>query len=1314
MPAVLLAAAEAFVKRACALNSETTPPEVPPSAPAASGARLSDDGVHMLSLFLQCVPTRGQSTEFFAPLATPCCALLRTCRLLPTRDGFLASPSEVVLWREVEHDDASRLTEPLLRSSVGLVPLHPLLRMPEALADELGVRKVDARLLCEVLDALTSQAHELDATWLSWAFEQLQRDVHLSPLLPKLRGMPLIPLIGGERSSTTVAPIYELDDGKLASQLSSLSLLKSLGTLRLVEPRFLRTIHERRDARCLLARLKVNKLSAAELVMGHVVPALGSRSTPVEALPSLLAFARLQAITHASLAAELPKALLRSGARLLSSRGVIFTLQMVGDVPMALCERGTALQLGHAFCDPAQDAFPTRDLDGWPTVSEQHLCLEGVGEGSAVEGSAVEGSAVEGSAAPDLVGWRAFFISLGVDSFPVCLPAARTDRMETRLDDPGEALAAEVAGAEEDEHGGLVTDWVSPALDALLADLAERADLEGLARLLALLLERWPALQARGVLPRATHPANPASSRVLQSLRNSRWLASSDGALHQPSELWLPNDDILAVLGSTVPYVREDLPAEVASALGVQVALEPERLLGLLEEWAAASEAGTHWANPAAMTPLYDWLATCSAASDAEWLQRLSELRILWVPRGGTCMTTLTPDGCSPGDFCMARQCVWKDTTELLDPLATGEDQRGSAAGSAAVQLTSGVHCRVLSRWYSSAHESTFVRLGVAPQPPLEAYVAILLAAAALGELSAEVLACTLRVFALLGSWARTDAAAANELRDGVHGLPLPTASGVWSQPEEVYCYLRASQAAEWTELTLRHAVLVPDIPDDGLDGHVEAFLASVIGLQPLQACVHEGIDMTAMPPVEHMQRAATSAQLVALAAVVQRLTATPMCNAEEREELRQLLCGLRLHKASSLDCFVQVSAFGNVLERRALDSSRCRAFLWKPPKRSDADAAADKPSGYQFVRVSSAPPVVTRQPGVLFTTPDAQPRDLIVQVCKVLPATLQASASLSLFPVLHHVWEWRTPTSALAALLCGDQLGLHDVPPLPVGETLWLETEPDVSAAQATEDAGGPLALIAQDLVQAQAREQRNLVAGGDMEGLSPDLLVAASAADGQLDAVLAKAISSREAARALHQSRALPSSSAMDSRAEMPPARTTSSLTTPPPPPPTTSDVGVAAGDGQEAAGAGSTLQVASGDVSAPPAQEAGRGDDGRRPPPPTSAHGEPTAWRGLPPLPLPPPLPRRPKRPRANEARAEPTGTTVPMLADAPSMPSALIEPTCTALSPEILALPALNEIDRGARRRRKWPATLHTLKPVVDGAAYARAQGRPPHK
>lgn len=364
------------------------------------------------------------------------------------------------------------------------------------------------------------------------------------------------------------------------------------------------------------------------------------------------------------------------------------------------------------------------------------------------------------------------------------------------------------------------------------------------------------------------------------------------------------------------------------------------------------------------------------------------------------------------------------------------------------------------------------------------------------------------------------------------------------------------------------------------------------------------------------------------------------------------------------------MSVFGNVLERRILDSSRSHAFLWTPARGTGADAAGNTQCGYQFVRVNvAAPPVVMREPSVLFITPQAQPRDLIVAMCKGLPAALQASASLSLFPVLHHVWEMCSPTSALGALLCGDELGLHDLPSLPIGETLWLQAEsPQAVALQAVEDGGGALALIAQALVHAQERERRSL-ACGDVEGPSADLLMAATAADGQLDMVLAKAISSREAARAYQQTRALPSSSAA-----MPSVQAAHALTAPPPPTTlATSDIEGASGDIQHIMAAAARVE---------------------------------TNMRclRLPSLPPPPPLPRRPMRPRATQTRAEPASAAL-MRADTPSMPSLLLETTCTAqaLNPEILALAALNEIDRGARGGGALRSAISTpFEAVVDDA------------
>jgi hypothetical protein len=287
----------------------------------------------------------------------------------------------------------------------------------------------------------------------------------------------------------------------------------------------------------------------------------------------------------------------------------------------------------------------------------------------------------------------------------------------------------------------------------------------------------------------------------------------------------------------------------------------------------------------------------------------------------------------------------------------------------------------------------------------------------------------------------------------------------------------------------------------------------------------------------------------------------------------------------------------------------------------------------------------------VLFTTPNAQPRDVIVQLCKVVPPDLQAQAPTALFPVLFHVWECPTPTSTLSALLLGDQHGLHELPPLPCGETLWLEARTCLSANHAASSA---------EMTEAQLREQRALTHSAN-EATATDLL-GARAADEQLDLALIQSISSREAARALARQRQPPSGVPTSELDESRLARDRDSLQPPQPLP----------------------LPPVHGSDTAH-----GRNHE---PSPPRTNHGGKHTWGGLPPFPPPPPLPprsrRRPSEQPASSSSEKPASDRGGVMQDGrvegaeePRGAMTELEWQPQPLSTEVLALPSLGKIDRG---------------------------------
>ena len=147
----------------------------------------------------------------------------------------------------------------------------------------------------------------------------------------------------------------------------------------------------------------------------------------------------------------------------------------------------------------------------------------------------------------------------------------------------------------------------------------------------------------------------------------------------------------------------------------------------------------------------------------------------------------------------------------------------------------------------------------------------------------------------------------------------------------------------------------------------------------------------------------------------------------------------------------------------------------------------------------------------VLFETGCATPRDLIVQLSKLLPAALRPHAALCLFPLLHHVWQWRRPIAELHGLVLGTEFGLEELPPLPAGEQLWME-------AKFHRGDDPPSSAEGEQAVAREAMEREQRMREHDDDDAVADLLVARATADGdgeqRLDWALQRAVEGREAA--------------------------------------------------------------------------------------------------------------------------------------------------------------------------------------------------------
>ena len=631
VPALFLRATGEFLRRA--------------SAQVAEGE--VEAAVDLLNRFFEFCPLPGSVMDFFAPLGPACCRLLRSSRCVLTREGELVLPVDAVTLAPSEAGLLADGIDPeaLLRQ-LDLRVAHPRLRVSSALARELGVRSVDASLLCEALAQLSSRwghSAEVDFRWLAWAMHELQRDPTLSTHLPALRRLPLIPLASGAMSSTEQGAIYEVPE-PLAAELANIAPhLRVVRELRVVDPEFLRELaRARTGVHVLLGRLRVVPLERETLVKQHLLPQLASAAPPSE-LPPLLALAVAQGASCAALGGgELERLLRRARVRLVCSHGG-------GVVALSSEEQEqTHVHLGartrrSTLAEHEGDFVPEPSPAGYQEVDDDAYL----------------------SWRDDVASWQRLFSSLGLRSFPAVV-----------------ALPAPDLG-----------DWHSPALDALLESLCRDSHVVGapvdrLTALLNALVDRWVRRDGRawGLRERAlVGQASPESllispdgarlTRLVATLRGAVWVPGTDGSLHRPADLWFRTPEIEGALSDAATFAvqtRVPMSLEMARVLGMRTELTPQRVLDLLHAW-----SGAHF--EATLVQMAHLLrAVCTFAEDDEgghaFRERLILLPFVWAPDASLAARASKGrrnygEKRMVGSFYRLDQCVWDDAAKVRIPL---------------------------------------------------------------------------------------------------------------------------------------------------------------------------------------------------------------------------------------------------------------------------------------------------------------------------------------------------------------------------------------------------------------------------------------------------------------------------------------------------------------------------------------------------------------------------------------------------------------------------------------------------------------------
>ena len=905
VPALLRQAADEFVVRASALL------EVGDTAGAA----------HLMSLFLEALPVAGQVVEFFAPLAGAAAAALRGCSCVLTADGRFVLPCEALL-NELQQDaTATGQTTQALVQELSLSHAHPELRLPPAVAAALGVRRLDAVLLCELLGALSQRWHaaaDVDLEYMAWAFELLQRDAQCGASLHVVRRLRLLPLADGSLGSTEQEPVYELASAlrPLAPRLEGLT---SLGPARRgLHPRLAELAATRRDVGVMLARLRVQRLEPAALLTEHVLPALAAAQTPDRELPRLLWLAR--ACSGGQPEGMLERQLIEAGVRLLACDAKEARL-------------GPQLQLSL----PEPSFVPEPPPGGWRLLDEKAYLAED------------NNSSV----------WRGLFRGLGVDSFPAIVPAGSDGDWHSP---PMEALLAALS---------------SSALGA--------GDSQRCLHFFHALRERWPRVRSRCERERAQEQGELQLTSLGQLLRTYSWLPGSDGQLHAPTALWVRSLEAERLLGRNLLFgpempedmarvlglCREPTPAVVLSLMEMWATYP--RHNASVEQMAELYA----WLMRAVHVDAAAYNATA-----AEVLRgRLATMRWLWVPDAGTVHgeRRFPTARVVPGAFFFAKDVAWQDPAQLID----SRDALLSETVRTLAIRSSGL--RVLHGYYEAfgALEAPLVACGVAAQPQLRHHVAIMRAVAAAGPPSLPDIVASLRVMRCLaadtlwGDGGASDVAArvaaeeeagesaggqldrgesalrlrGDQLRahqqavrreqlaaalEGAAVFPVYARAGQgrWASLDELLFYVeappqrgaRSAEVASWSGAVLSHvAETRPPVSHaymESSQAEVEDALLvlfrDVLRLCPLGLALRDATIITELQPVSLAEPACASVRVCAAAGALQRWSQLKYMAAEQCDTVAALLRAMQLRHVDEVTVWREARhpSSGALLER--------------------------------------------------------------------------------------------------------------------------------------------------------------------------------------------------------------------------------------------------------------------------------------------------------------------------------------------------------------------------------------------------------------
>ncbi|MBC8492706.1 MAG: PEGA domain-containing protein [Chloroflexi bacterium] len=504
---------------------------------------LLDEPKHRARAYSYIPLTKDDQEEFFQPTVKFIYKELNDRAVIWTFDGeMLVKPAEARLVSPAFRKLLNSAHIPTQLQNTALV--HPQIQTYRRQLQAIGVEDLSFDEITECLrDETWLEAQDLE--WFTPLYEYLSQQQWATE--ERLRGLNLLPLEGGGRSSATEQPVYF--PGEDAQEIRQLRIrASSVLDVAFLNPKLYESIRDdQKLTRWLMDTLRVRQLTMASYCI-DLAQALNEHrgEVSVSELVRLTAYIRdqfdvLDDETQQAIIDALP---------LVLAGGEIVEPQQWDNHPLVVPEAmdpETGWQL--VFADPDDRAHIT-------VLSDAYL------------------AGCEGE--EEFNSWRNFFKALGATDAPP--PMQKRWEFYSRHSMPKDitSRAREFFATRSDysTRGYRLQDWIAPHWLQRLGD-ARQLDKETERRSFALLrwLERQPSRWGKPLFYQARYEWHyyswqPKSfdSEFMYCLQNAPWFPSTQGP-KRPGEVFLDKPELRELLGDAFPYARGKPSEKVASWL---------------------------------------------------------------------------------------------------------------------------------------------------------------------------------------------------------------------------------------------------------------------------------------------------------------------------------------------------------------------------------------------------------------------------------------------------------------------------------------------------------------------------------------------------------------------------------------------------------------------------------------------------------------------------------------------------------------------------------------------------------------------------